>query len=116
MKAQRKDTCTQLFERYNAERVAFLQRIMTGDESWVHHYDSGCKAQSIEYRHKTSPSPRKLKGCCLCKKGLAHRFLGHGGNFHMEFLELGQTVISERYISSLRALKLTLRRVRRDKD
>ncbi|GFO09551.1 histone-lysine N-methyltransferase SETMAR-like protein [Plakobranchus ocellatus] len=36
MKAQRKDMCTQLLERYNAEE-AFLQRILTGDESLVHH-------------------------------------------------------------------------------
>ncbi|GFO25718.1 histone-lysine N-methyltransferase SETMAR-like protein [Plakobranchus ocellatus] len=39
MKAQRKDMCTQLLERYNAEGEAFLQRILTGDETWVHHYD-----------------------------------------------------------------------------
>ncbi|GFN95465.1 transposase [Plakobranchus ocellatus] len=38
------------------------------------------------------------------------------GVVHMEFLEQGQTVNSERYISTLRALKLRLRRVRRDKD
>ncbi|GFO50446.1 mariner mos1 transposase [Plakobranchus ocellatus] len=36
------------------------------------------------------------------------------GVVHMEFLEQGQTVNSERYISTLRALRL--RRVRRDKD
>ncbi|GFO15708.1 transposase [Plakobranchus ocellatus] len=34
----------------------------------------------------------------------------------MKTLEQGQTVNSERYISTLRALKLRLRRVRRDKD
>ncbi|GFO49359.1 histone-lysine N-methyltransferase SETMAR [Plakobranchus ocellatus] len=61
MKAQRKDTCTQLFERYNAEGEAFLQRILTGGESWVHHFDPECKAQSMEYGHNTSPSPRKFK-------------------------------------------------------
>ncbi|GFO02866.1 transposase [Plakobranchus ocellatus] len=33
MKAQRKDMCTQLLERYNAEEAVFLQRILTGDES-----------------------------------------------------------------------------------
>ncbi|GFO28781.1 histone-lysine N-methyltransferase SETMAR [Plakobranchus ocellatus] len=36
MKAQRKDMCNQLLERYYAEGEAFLQRITTGDESWVH--------------------------------------------------------------------------------
>ncbi|GFN76555.1 histone-lysine N-methyltransferase SETMAR-like protein [Plakobranchus ocellatus] len=54
--------CTQLLERHNAEGEAFLQRNLTGDESWVHHYDPECKAQSMEYRHKTSPSPKKFKG------------------------------------------------------
>ncbi|GFN74146.1 fragile x mental retardation syndrome-related protein 1 [Plakobranchus ocellatus] len=34
----------------------------------------------MEYRHKTSPSPRKFKVVCLCKKDLVHRFLGHGGS------------------------------------
>ncbi|GFS17372.1 transposase [Elysia marginata] len=34
----------------------------------------------------------------------------------MEFLEQGQTMNSERYISTLQALKRRLRRVRRDKD
>ncbi|GFO09837.1 histone-lysine N-methyltransferase SETMAR [Plakobranchus ocellatus] len=61
MKAQRKDMCIQLLERYNVEGEAFLQRILTGDESWVHHYDPESKAKSMEYRHKTSPSPRKFK-------------------------------------------------------
>ncbi|GFO40073.1 histone-lysine N-methyltransferase SETMAR [Plakobranchus ocellatus] len=63
MKAQRKDMCTQLLERYNAELEgeAFLQGILTANESWVHHYDPGCKAQAMEYRHKTSPSPKKFK-------------------------------------------------------
>ncbi|GFN73730.1 transposase [Plakobranchus ocellatus] len=38
------------------------------------------------------------------------------GVVYMGFLEQGQTVNYERYISTLRALKLRLRRVRRDKD
>ncbi|GFN84768.1 histone-lysine N-methyltransferase SETMAR [Plakobranchus ocellatus] len=36
MKAQRKDICTQLLEHYNAYGDAFLQRILTGDEPWIH--------------------------------------------------------------------------------
>ena len=116
MKAQRKDMCTQLLERYNAEGEAFLQRIVTGDESWVHHYDPECKAQSMEYRHKTSPSPRKFKVVASARKVLFTVFWDMEGVVHMEFLEQGQTVNSERYISTLRALKLRLRRIRRDKD
>ena len=90
--------------------------IVTGDESWVHHYDPECKAQSMEYRHKTSPSPRKFKVVASARKVLFTVFWDMEGVVHMEFLEQGQTVNSERYISTLRALKLRLRRIRRDKD
>ncbi|GFN92479.1 transposase [Plakobranchus ocellatus] len=38
------------------------------------------------------------------------------GVVHVEFLEQGQTVNSERYISTFRALKFRLRRVWRGKD
>ncbi|GFO40415.1 transposase [Plakobranchus ocellatus] len=47
MKAQRKDMCTQLLERYNAEGEAFLQRILTGDESWIHQYDPEFRALKL---------------------------------------------------------------------
>ncbi|GFO14731.1 transposase [Plakobranchus ocellatus] len=114
MKAQRKDMCTQLLERYNAEGEAFLQRILTGDESWVNHFDPECKAQLMEYRHKTSP--RKFKVVASARKVLFNVFWDMEGVVHMEFLEQGQTVNSERFISTLRALKLRLRRVWRDKD
>ncbi|GFN86338.1 histone-lysine N-methyltransferase SETMAR [Plakobranchus ocellatus] len=116
MKAQRKDMCTQLLERNNAEGEAFLQRILTGDKSWVHHFDSECKAQSMEYRHKTSPSPRKFKVVASARKVLFTVFWDMEGVVHMDFLEQGQTVNSERYISTLRARKLRLGRVQRDKD
>ncbi|GFO28214.1 histone-lysine N-methyltransferase SETMAR [Plakobranchus ocellatus] len=98
MKAQRKDMCIQLLERYNAEGEVFLQRILTGDESWVHHYDPECNAQSGEFRHKTSPSPRKFKVVASARKVLFTIFWDTEGVVHMEFLEQGQTVNSERYI------------------
>ncbi|GFN90119.1 transposase [Plakobranchus ocellatus] len=107
---------TQLLERYNAEGEAFLQGILTGDESWVNHYDPECKAQSMEYRHKTSPRPRKFKVVASAREVLFTVFWDMEGMVYMGFLEQGQTVNSERYISTLRALKLRLRRVRRDKD
>ncbi|GFS03989.1 histone-lysine N-methyltransferase SETMAR [Elysia marginata] len=62
---------------------------------------SRCKAQSMEYRHKTSPSPRKFKIVASAGKVLFTVFCEVEGVVHMEFLEQGQTVNSERYISIL---------------
>ncbi|GFS04007.1 histone-lysine N-methyltransferase SETMAR [Elysia marginata] len=70
----------------------------------------------MEYRHKTSLSPRKFKVVASARKVLFTVFWDMEGMAHMEFMEHGQTVKSERYISTLRALKLRLRRVRCDKD
>ncbi|KAK4884069.1 hypothetical protein RN001_000340 [Aquatica leii] len=61
MKANRKQICEQLLTRYEAEGDAFLHSIVTGDESWAHHYDPEMKRQSMEYRHKGSPNPKKFK-------------------------------------------------------
>ncbi|GFO19360.1 transposase [Plakobranchus ocellatus] len=70
----------------------------------------------MEYRHKTSPSPRKFKAVASARKVLFTIFWDMEGLVHVEFLEQGLTVNSERYISTFRALKLRFRRVRRDKD
>ncbi|GFS25096.1 histone-lysine N-methyltransferase SETMAR [Elysia marginata] len=95
MQAQRKDMCTQLLEHYNAEGKAFLHSIRTGDESWVHHYNPECKAQSMEYVHKTSPSPRKFNVVASARKVFFTVLWNMEGVVHMEYLEQGQTVNSE---------------------
>ncbi|GFS17543.1 histone-lysine N-methyltransferase SETMAR [Elysia marginata] len=70
----------------------------------------------MEYRHKTSPSSRKFKVAVSARKVLFSGLRDMEGVVRLEFLERGQTVNSERYISTLRALKLRIRRARRDKD
>ena len=49
MKAQRKRICTQLLERFTHDGERFLWSIITGDDSWVHHYDPESKMQSMKY-------------------------------------------------------------------
>jgi hypothetical protein len=34
---------------------------VTGDKTWAHYYDPENKRQSMEYRHKESPPPKKFK-------------------------------------------------------
>ena len=115
MKAQRKMICTQLLERFTHDGERFLQSIITGDESWVHHYDPESKMQSMQYRHKNSPAPKKFKVVGSARKVLLTIFWDMEGIVHIEFLEQGTTINSERYVSTLRALKGRLRRVRQEK-
>ena len=112
LKVQRKTMCAELLKRYEEEGEEFIQRIVTGDESWVHYYDPESKRQSMEYRHKSSPSPRKFKVVASARKVMLTVFWDSRGIVHMEFLKQGNTVNSERYISTLRKLSVRLKRVR----
>ena len=115
MKARRKTICTQLLERFTHDGERFLRSIITGDESWVHHYDPESKMQSMQYRHKNSPAPKKFKVVASARKVLLTIFWDMEGIVHIEFLEQGTTINLERYVSTLRALKGRIRRVRQDK-
>jgi hypothetical protein len=42
------DICSHLLEQYNREGHNFLNRIITGDETWIHHYEPETKWQSIQ--------------------------------------------------------------------
>ena len=108
--------CIHLLKLYNKEAEAFLERVFTGDESLVHHFDPESKVQSMEYRHKTSPSPRKFKVIASARKVFLTIFWDMKGVVHMEFLKQGHTVNSEKYISTLRTLKASLKRVRSVRD
>jgi hypothetical protein len=38
-----------------------LNRIVTGDESWVHHYQPESKRALVQWKHPSSPSTKKFK-------------------------------------------------------
>ena len=56
MKENRVVACQTLLYRYEYEGEAFLDMIVTTDESWVHHYAPA----NMEWPHTESPRPRKV--------------------------------------------------------
>jgi hypothetical protein len=42
------DICQQHLDRYGNERDTFLDRIITGDEKWLHHCNPESKWNSME--------------------------------------------------------------------
>jgi hypothetical protein len=52
-------------------------RIVTADETWVHHYESESKAQSMSWKRPTSPVAKKFKNQPTAVR-LRLRFLGYG--------------------------------------
>jgi histone-lysine N-methyltransferase SETMAR len=115
MKTVRLQTCQMLLTRYEREGDNFLHSIVTGDESWVHHYDPEMKCQSMEYRHSTSPRVKKFKTQQSAGKCLLTVFWDYRGVIHQEFMAKGTTINSEAYVQTIRKLKQRINRVRRDK-
>jgi hypothetical protein len=39
----------------------FLKTMVTGDEMWVYGYDLETKVQSLQWKHSSSPRPKKAQ-------------------------------------------------------
>jgi hypothetical protein len=53
--------CKRLLDCYGAESDHFLERIVTGDETWTHYYEPESKHQSMDWKHRHSPTKKKFK-------------------------------------------------------
>ncbi|GFW21408.1 hypothetical protein TNCV_1532331 [Trichonephila clavipes] len=47
--------------RLEQEGDNILQCFITADEAWLYHYDPTIKQQSSEWKHPSSPTPKKVK-------------------------------------------------------
>jgi len=46
---------------YSATPDNVLYRTITGDETWIHHWDPDTTQESMQWKHVTSPPPRKFR-------------------------------------------------------
>jgi len=82
----------------------FLQQIVQGDETWVHHYDPENKdsicittTKDYQYQRKSKPKPPVEKSCSSV-------FWNSEGVVLTDFLDKGDTVNSECSIITLKYL------------
>ena len=100
-KQQRMEVATQLVRWYE-EDPSILERIVTGDETWVHHYDPDSKRQSMKWRHPSSPVQKKFKRQPSAKKIMLTLLWDMHGPILLHFQAHGQTVNSANYSAMLR--------------
>ena len=48
----------------------FMAWIVTGDESWVHHFQPESKRSSTEWKHSTSPTKKKVRDDSISPQGI----------------------------------------------
>jgi len=90
----------------------FLNTVITGDESWIYGYDPETKVQSSQWKHLTSPRPKKARQVRSQVKVMLTVFFDSSGVVHHEYAPHGQTITKEYYLEVLRRLRDALRRKR----
>ena len=107
---QRKTICSELLERFDAEGGVFLSRIVTGDETWTHHYEPETKRQSMEWHHPQPPRKKKFK-TSPARKLMITVFWDIDGVILVDVMARGETINSDAYIETLQKLKQRYRQV-----
>lgn len=92
--------------------VGFLNRVITGDESWFFEYDPESKSQSMEWKATGEARTKKSRKSRSKIKVMILVFFDIKGVVHHEFLPEEQTVNSEFYLNVLKRLRDRVRRVR----
>jgi len=85
-----------------------LERIVTGDETWVYHYQPETKQASRQWKHKKSPTPTKFNVVPSVSKVMATVLWDMRGVLVAEFQEHSRTVNVSSYCSLLERLKTAI--------
>jgi hypothetical protein len=81
----------------------FLDCVITGDERWNYQYDHEDKQQSMVWRSKNSPRPKKPQMSKSKIKTMLICFFDIRSMIHFEFLPKGTTVNQTVYIEVLKS-------------
>ena len=100
-KQTRVDVCQRHLDRYGNERDIFLDRIITGYETCVHHYEPESKRQRMEWKHPQSPCKKKLRTQPSAGKLMFTVFWDSQGPVLEHYKERGTTINSARYSEML---------------
>ncbi|GFV13250.1 histone-lysine N-methyltransferase SETMAR [Trichonephila clavipes] len=99
--------------RYTEASDEFLDHIVTDDETWVYHYTSESKQQSMQWRHSNSPKAKKCKNSISAETIMASVFCDTQSSPLLECMPLGTTIKAAAYFNSLKRLRRTIQNKRR---
>ena len=110
-KATRMMCSLTFLQRYH-DGQHFIDQIITGDETWLHHFVPTTKKATMECKHAGSPTKKKFKVTPSAGKVMATIFWDSCGVILIEYLERGHTVTADRYCATLTRLRDAVRRKR----
>lgn len=104
-KLKRVQACKTLLEGYKKQSNAFLQALVTMDESWVLSHDPLTRVESMEWVASSSQVSIRPKLDCRKHKVMLCLWWDCGGILFAKFMPDGKTVDSNKYCSQLDEVK-----------
>ncbi|KAI6657848.1 Transposase [Oopsacas minuta] len=100
-KHERVRVSKELLSRYKAEGD-FLDRIVTGDETWFHYYEPESKTQSKQWKRRDELVAIKVKAAIYAGKRMATAFWDREGIIHLDWLPEKTTINSDYHVDELK--------------
>ncbi|KAJ4426959.1 hypothetical protein ANN_26758 [Periplaneta americana] len=92
---QRFGAALTFLQRYHDHGDEFLHRIVTGDKTWISHFNPETKQQSIHWRHSRSPVRMKFKQTLSVRKVMCTVFWDRKGILLNDFLPRGVVLLHD---------------------
>lgn len=86
------------------------------DEPWVHHYQTEMKEQSNQWKHTSSPIPKKDKVTISAGKVTTFVFWDALGVLMVDYLQKGNTIAKQYYVNLLMELHEKIREKTRNAE
>lgn len=114
-KETRMDLSRENLEVLNEDPDLFTARVVTGDETWIHHWDPETKQESMQWKHHGSPPPRKFKTQASAGKIMGTFFWDSEGLLLADYMPHKTTITADVYAEQIRKLRAAIVEKRRGK-
>ena len=114
-KDTRRQCCQENLKLLTEDPENFFQRLVTGYETWVYHRDSESKMESMQWKHKSSPTPKMCRFEKSAGKVMATVFWDEKGLLLLEFMPQKTTITGQTYANTVTALREAIKEKRRGK-
>ena len=114
-RANRVECCEELLQESKEDPIRFLGRIVTGDETWIHHYDPLSQLEAKVWKKPGEETPSRPRIQRSTRKIMMTIFWDNEGILLMDYLSHGDTISGQYYASLIDRLRSAVLEKRRGK-
>uniref|UniRef100_H2ZVK2 Mos1 transposase HTH domain-containing protein n=1 Tax=Latimeria chalumnae TaxID=7897 RepID=H2ZVK2_LATCH len=109
---QQLESSHELLEIFYTDQANFLACVVTGDETWIHHWDPETKQESMQWKHQASPPPKKLCSQPSAGKVMASILWDAKGVLLTDYMPHKTRMTGEYYASLMQKLRQAIKEKR----